>query len=115
MVKVGLLLASSLPLYAAGFDCAAYVSTCKDTANYKAYGDCAATVAANEDGMTCRTTHLGLASADADAATIHCPHAQEAATGPCATETLVTPAGDSASVSSISCAAVLAALLAAMY
>ena len=36
--------------------------------------------------MSCRKTHLNNAQSDA---AVHCPHAAEAATGPCATELLI--------------------------
>eukprot|EP00930_Biecheleria_cincta_P000761 TRINITY_DN10182_c0_g1_i4.p1 TRINITY_DN10182_c0_g1~~TRINITY_DN10182_c0_g1_i4.p1 ORF type:complete len:660 (+),score=51.41 TRINITY_DN10182_c0_g1_i4:99-2078(+) len=69
------------------FDCARYTAQCVDTSVTPQYADCAATVAANPSGMTCRIEHLGLIT-DGDSAsqTQHCPHAQETATGPCASE-----------------------------
>ncbi|CAE8630741.1 unnamed protein product [Polarella glacialis] len=68
------------------FNCSLYASTCSETAGYKAYADCSATVAANPLGMVCRTYHLGVAAKPGNA--MHCPNAAENATGPCAAEVL---------------------------
>jgi len=78
---------------AAKFDCASYVSTCKDTAKYQAYGMCDSTAVVNSvtnaTGMACRSTHLALVNkSDAASAVLHCPHAAPDATAPCAVEKL---------------------------
>eukprot|EP00930_Biecheleria_cincta_P000763 TRINITY_DN10182_c0_g3_i2.p1 TRINITY_DN10182_c0_g3~~TRINITY_DN10182_c0_g3_i2.p1 ORF type:complete len:174 (+),score=14.97 TRINITY_DN10182_c0_g3_i2:79-600(+) len=72
---------------ALSFDCARYTVQCVDTSLTPQYADCAATVAANPSGMTCRIEHLGrITDGDSATQTQHCPHAQETATGPCASE-----------------------------
>jgi len=72
------------------FNCSVFAATCSGVAGYQVYSNCASTVANNgANGMACRTRHLDLAVVSGGAAT-HCPHAQFAATGPCASETLKT-------------------------
>jgi len=75
---------------ASTFACSTYKTQCVDTNKTAAYGDCAATVAANTNvSMTCRTEHLGFITAGDDASqTTHCTHAAPVATGPCVNETL---------------------------
>jgi len=69
------------------FDCARYTAQCVDTSVTPEYANCAATVAANPSGMTCRIEHLGrITDGDSATQTQHCPHAQETARGPCASE-----------------------------
>jgi len=80
------------------FDCAVYAKTCKDVAGYEDYVDCAGVVAINWGGMQCRINHLGLATASAAAAAIHCKHAAPKAEAPCALEKLK-PADAKAQVS----------------
>lgn len=75
---------------ASTFVCSTYKTQCVDTNKTAAYGDCAATVAANTNvSMACRTTHLGKITAGNDTTqTTHCTHAAPVATGACVNETL---------------------------
>jgi hypothetical protein len=84
----------------AQFDCAKYQAVCVDFGHSPAYADCAGTVAANMNKMTCRKKHLDFA---ADISVYgpygnatHCPHSEEFTTfAGCEPETLVAPEGAS--------------------
>jgi hypothetical protein len=100
------------------FDCSLYATTCSGLSGYEAYADCAGTVAANSNKMTCRIQHLDLAANGGNnSAATHCPHAKPSAVGPCASETLspapapsVQTSGSFAACISILCTSMLVVL-----